>query len=264
MTVLARLASCAALVLLLAPSAVRAELLAEIRARGTLKVATAELSPWVVRDAAGELVGLEVDLARRLAADLGVGLDLVAVPFDALVDRLAAREVDVVAANLSITPARALRVAFSRPYDSSRIRPVVRTDRLPAEIEVDGLNADSVKLGVVAGTTAADVAAERFPLAETTEFPTQAELLTALLEGPLAGAVVSSPLPQRLAAEHPDRLRVLEGDPLRSTVEALAVPQGEPVFLTFLDNWLEALAAEGFIAASRRQWLGEESAESMP
>ena len=260
----ARLARSAALVLVLLPAAAQAELLADIRARGTLKVATAELAPWVVRDAGGQLVGLEVDLAERLAADLGVKLELQALPFDTLVDRLASGDVDVVAANLSITPARALRVAFTRPYGSSHIRAVVRLDRVGDEVEVDGLNVADIRLGVVTGSTASELAVERFPLAEITEYESQAALLAALVDGPLSGALASSPLPQRLVVEHQDRLRVVEGEPLRTTVEALAVPQGEPVFLTFLDNWLDALAAEGFIASSRRQWLGEEEPETDP
>ena len=52
----------------------------------------------------------------RLAGDIGVDLEVVTIPFESLVDRLAAREVDIVAANLSITPERALKVAFSEPY----------------------------------------------------------------------------------------------------------------------------------------------------
>ena len=59
----------------------------------------------------------------RLAGDIGVDLEVVTIPFESLVDRLAAREVDIVASNLSITPERALKVAFSEPYglgDSGR------------------------------------------------------------------------------------------------------------------------------------------------
>ena len=63
-------------------------------------------------------MGLAVEIVERLAADIGVQLQLVTIPFD----ELAAREVDMVASNLSITPARALKVAFSRPYSISEMR----------------------------------------------------------------------------------------------------------------------------------------------
>ena len=84
-----------------------------------------------------------LEIAERLAGDLGVQLEVVAMPFDTLIDRLAAREVDLVAANLSITPERALKVAFTTPYNSSEIRPVIRRDRFPDDVTRDALNAEA-------------------------------------------------------------------------------------------------------------------------
>ncbi len=75
----------------------------------------AEYFPWMTKGPDGKPVGLEVEIVERLVADIGVQLQLVTIPFD----ELAAREVDMVASNLSITPARALKVAFSQPYSIS-------------------------------------------------------------------------------------------------------------------------------------------------
>ena len=47
--------------------------------------------------------------------------------------------------------------------------------------------------------------------------------------------------------------------PLRTTVEAFAVPQGEQVLLTFLDNWIDAVSAEGFVDAARADWFQAEA-----
>ena len=247
------LALCA-LLALLAPSPAAAELLAEIRSRGVLKVGMAEYEPWMTRGADGKPVGLEVELAERLAGDLGVELEVVAMPFEALVDRLAVREVDLIASNLSITPERALKVAFSEPYSLSAIRVVIRTDRTDPELTEDDLNVAGTEIAVTAGTTSAQAAAERFPLAEITEYPTHADARAALLDGQAVALVGSTPYPELLAAAD-DRVAILHEEPLRTTVEALAVPQGEPVLLTFLNNWLDAVAAEGFVEAARSDWL---------
>ena len=247
------------LVLALSPIAARAELLAEIRSRGVLKVGMAEVPPWMAMGADGKPAGLEVDMAARLAGDLGVELQVVPIPFEALVDRLAAREIVLVASNLSITPERALKVAFSQPYAASEIHAVVRSDLVPEDIGEDELNAAEFAIAATAGTTAAQTAAELFPMAQITEYATHAEARQALLDGRVMALVASTPYPDLLTAED-ERLEILGEAPLRITVEALAVPQGEPVLLTFLDNWLDAVAAEGFLEATREDWLTPDAA----
>jgi ABC-type amino acid transport substrate-binding protein len=244
---------------ILPPMTARAELLAEIRSRGVLKVGMAEMPPWMAMGADGKPEGLEVDMAARLAGDLGVELQVVPIPFEALVDRLAAREVDVVASNLSITPERALMVAFSQPYAASEIRAVVRSDLLPEEVDEEGLNKPEVTIAATAGTTGAQTAVEVFPLAQITEYATHAEARQALLDGKAMALVGSTPYPDLLAAAD-ERLALLGEAPLRIAVEAVAVPQGEQVLLTFLDNWLDAISAEGFIEATRAAWLAPEAA----
>ena len=43
---------------------------------GTLRVGVTLFAPWAARGADGELVGFEVDVARQLAADMGVKAQL--------------------------------------------------------------------------------------------------------------------------------------------------------------------------------------------
>jgi polar amino acid transport system substrate-binding protein len=242
-----------AVVALLTPSYAMAELLAEIRSRGVLMVGMAEYAPWMTKGPDGKPTGLEVEIAERLAGDLGVELQVVTLPFAALVDRLAAREVDLVASNLSITPERALKVAFTEPYSLSAIRVVVRTDLTDPELTEDGLNVAGTLIAVTAGTTSAQTAVERFPLAEVTEYATHDEARAALLAGRAVALIGSTPYPELLAAAD-DRVALLSEQPLRTTVEAFAVPQGEEIFLTFLNNWIDAVSAEGFVEAARAGW----------
>ena len=46
--------------------------LQQIRTQGSVNVGVALSSPWVIRRSDGELVGFEVDVAKRLARDLQV------------------------------------------------------------------------------------------------------------------------------------------------------------------------------------------------
>ncbi|MFO1036427.1 MAG: transporter substrate-binding domain-containing protein [Geminicoccaceae bacterium] len=236
------------------PRQATAEMLADIRASGVLKAGMAEMPPWLHRNEKGDLVGLEVDMMQRLATDLGVKLQIVVLPFDGLVPKLAARGVDIIASDLSITPERALQVAFTQPYGTSEIEPVIRVDRFPDDVTTDALNKTGVKVGAALGTTPAAAAVQHFPLATFKDYPSVAAASKALVAGEIDALVASSPLPDLLVQSNPDALALLEEDPLQQTVEALAIPQGEPVFLTFLNNWIDAVNAEGFIESSRQQW----------
>lgn len=245
----------------IAPVQARAELLADIRSRGTLKVGMAENVPWMTIGPDGKPIGLEVELAERLAGDLGVQLEVVPTSFDSLIDRLAAREFDLVAANLSITPERSLKVAFTEPYNSSEIRPIVRRDKFTDDVTREALNTESVTIGAVAGTTNAATAADQFPLAQIAEFATHDEATQALVAGRIMALIGSTPFPELMVAADPDQLAIVGDEPLRTTVEAFAVPQGEQVFLTFLNNWIDAVTAEGFIAASEQVWFEPDDAQ---
>ncbi|HEX7238023.1 MAG TPA: transporter substrate-binding domain-containing protein, partial [Gammaproteobacteria bacterium] len=52
---------------------------------GTLRVGVTLFAPWAARGTDGELVGFEVDVARQLAADMGVKAQLLSYDVDRLV-----------------------------------------------------------------------------------------------------------------------------------------------------------------------------------
>lgn len=91
--------------------------LAEIRRRGTLRVGLdASFPPFETIDANGQIVGLDVDIAQAIAADVGVKVELVNIGFDGLYDALLARRVDLVISGLPYDPRWTQDVAYSSNY----------------------------------------------------------------------------------------------------------------------------------------------------
>ena len=74
--------------------------------------------PYAYEDPArpGHLVGFEVELAEALARALGVRAEFVQNDWSTLVPSLERGTFDVALNGLEVTPARAARVAFTRPY----------------------------------------------------------------------------------------------------------------------------------------------------
>jgi polar amino acid transport system substrate-binding protein len=90
--------------------------LADLRARGRIRIAYALERPYSFLRSDGQVDGESAALARLVVARLGIGdIDWVAVDFDQLIPALETGRCDVVAAGMFVTADRARRVAFSRP-----------------------------------------------------------------------------------------------------------------------------------------------------
>ncbi|MBW4615229.1 MAG: transporter substrate-binding domain-containing protein [Desmonostoc vinosum HA7617-LM4] len=102
------------------PNSASAAEMSEIQLRGHIKVAVKDnLRPLGFRDASGNLQGLEIDLAKRLAADLLGKAE--AVKFKPVLnrDRLSVvldKKVDFAIARVTATESRARLVSLSVPY----------------------------------------------------------------------------------------------------------------------------------------------------
>ena len=78
---------------------------------------TAWNPPYSYRDAkTGEIVGIDIDVARDAAAKLGRKLEVRAMPFDGMLGKVKSGEVDFAAAAITITEGRRKDVNFSQSY----------------------------------------------------------------------------------------------------------------------------------------------------
>src|SRR6187549_3488824 len=109
---MARIAAAIALAAVAFSGNAAARPLQEVLNTGTLRVGVTLFAPWAARGADGDLVGFEVDVARQLAADMGVKAQLLSYDVERLVPALESGEIDIIAAGLTITPERALHVNF--------------------------------------------------------------------------------------------------------------------------------------------------------
>lgn len=75
--------------------------------------------PIMYRDPSGKPVGFEVDLARTMCATLKVKCTFVDVEFPALIPALEAGKIDIIVAQMALTPARAIVVDFCKPFEAT-------------------------------------------------------------------------------------------------------------------------------------------------
>jgi len=165
--------------------------LAEIKRRGTLRVGLdASFPPFESFNAAGQIVGLDVDLAQAVAADLGVTLEPVNIGFDGLYDALLARRADLVISGLPYDARWTKDVAYTRNYFNAG-----QVLLIPAGSAAIKTRADlpGHTLAIEWGSQA-DMEARRLtkelPNLTLVRRPTAAEAVTALLNGQADAAIV--------------------------------------------------------------------------
>src|SRR5450830_952791 len=117
--------------LALAPLAVavaQADQLGDILAKKSLSCGVyADVPPFSAPDPqTRELVGMDVDLCKVLAKNMGVALELKPLSVEARIPEVKMGRVDVIFANLAYTKTRAEQIQFSDPYYIAKETLVVR------------------------------------------------------------------------------------------------------------------------------------------
>lgn len=227
----------------------------QILASHTLRVGTFLSAPYAMRDADGKLSGSEIDIAKRLASDMGVTADIKTLAWDQLIPALQHGDIDIIVAGFSVTPARALKVYFSNPYASSGIN-IATNIKLTADFNsIDNLNRPDIAIGVIGGSVSEEAAHEIFPKASIKVFRDEQSAEDALVKGLLHGFVRSEPVPHFLALRHPKVVDVPIAKPLITTREAFAVRRGDSDFVNFLNAWIVARDADMWLLSTHKYWF---------
>jgi polar amino acid transport system substrate-binding protein len=108
-------------------------------------------------DDAGKLAGIDIDIAREIASELGVSLEVENIPFNQLFVSLDSGKVDAVISAVTITLERQEKMLFSAPYLDAGMSIAVRRDNTQIN------SADDLKgkrIGVLKGTIGEDLMAK--------------------------------------------------------------------------------------------------------
>jgi len=121
----------------------------------------------------GAAVGIEADMARRLADELRRPLKFVEVPWDKQIDYLLRGETDIIMSGMSITRARRVRIDFTKPYFKNALMTLMRRSDASRYQSVESITQSRVDIGVQAGTTGDTFVRENCPNARRIALKTQ-------------------------------------------------------------------------------------------
>lgn len=223
--------------------------------RGSIRVGIAEFVPWAMRSKSGDLIGYEVDVAEKIAADMGVKAELISYDWDKIIGALENGEIDIISSGMAITPGRALRINFSRPVATSGIGIATNT-AMTDHIETLGeLNKPDIIITTVAETLAESVSKTLFNEASVNVFRDKAAAEKEVIEGRAHAYLATMPEIQYLTMKNSGKVDMPVAEPLLANSEGIAVRKGDQELLNFINSWVTARTTDKWIATTRDYWF---------
>jgi polar amino acid transport system substrate-binding protein len=227
-----------------------------IKKRGAIRVGMATFVPWAMRDKKGELIGFEIDVAKKLAEDMDVEIEYVPTAWDGIIPALLAGKFDVIIGGMTITPARNLTVNFSAPYAHSSLGVMASKKLSEGLVWPDDYNSSDVTFVCRRGATPCSYIQQQFPKATLRQFDDQGQTLQEVLNGNAHALLGSQPLPAFTIYDNPEAVFSPTDDKIDPGNEGFALRKGDPDALNFFNNWILINTSNGWLEARHQYWFG--------
>lgn len=258
MSTILRAAAAVCFGLAAASSGANAEVLDDIRDRGSVVCGVLNsLEPFGYLDAKSrDVVGYEIDLCRDMAEHLGVDAEVKVVSSQARMPELLQSRLDVLVALISYSPERAEQIDFSDTYVADTFQ-AITTEGSGLETLDDIADA---RVSVIKGSFLEPLVQTRFPGATVVSFDDASTAFTAMAQGRVDATV------QRTTQARALQLRLGDNDntimlepPITEQRSGFAIRKGNPEFLAELNDFLDEYEASGKATELFDRWLGADS-----
>jgi len=231
------------------------DLLDSVKQAGVLKIGLeGTYPPFDSRNAQGELVGFDVDVAKAVAARLGVKPEFIPTEWSGIIAALQAGKFDVIVNQVTITPQRQQALDFSQPYTYSAAQLIQRADDKREFKSLDEFKGDK-KLGVTLGTNY-DQMARAVPGINVQTYPGAPEKLR-----DLAAKRIDATIDDRLMLPYiikTSQLPLRPGAVLKGANQdmGIAFRKGNPKFEKAINDALTSLKQDGTLKKISEHWFG--------
>ena len=228
----------------------------QVMKRGVLRVGMDTFLPWAMKDKNGKYIGFEIDVATRLAEDMGVKVEFVPTKWAGIIPALLTGKFDVIIGGMGILPKRALKVNFSIPYDYSGMG-IVASKKLAGGFDtLEDFNSPEVEIACKLGTTAVTAAKKFMPEAKLRLFDDEAQAYQELRNGKVHAVVGSEPRPAFEALKYPESLFMPVKEAFRKEPIGFALRKGDVDTLAFFNSWITVVQHEGWLQERHHYWFG--------
>ena len=231
--------------------------------RGNMRVGMSTFVPWAMKDKTGQLIGFEIDVARLLAQDMGVKIELIPTKWAGIIPALLTGKFDVIIGGMSIRPDRNLKVNFTIPYDYAGQSIVANKKMAAGFSSIANFNRSDVIIAARLGSTAADAANKFMPQAQKKFFDDEAQVIQEVINGRAHAAVASAPLPAFQTIKYPDQLFLPVAGTFTKEPIGFALRKGDFDTLNYFNNWIRVVEAKGWLTERKHYWFETKDWENL-
>lgn len=253
---------CVALVTAMAMTSVSvmAGTLDEIQKRGKLRVGMEPgYMPFELTNQKGEIIGFDVDMAKRMAKAMGVELELVSTAWDGIIPALLTDKFDIIMSGMTLTQERNMSINFASPYIEIG-QSVIVSNKVAGEVKsYADLNDPKYTIASKLGTTGEQATKRMIPNAKYISFETEQEGVLEVVNGKIDAFIYDMPYNSVAVAQrgggkvtHIDQAFTFE--PL-----AWAVRKGDPDILNWLNNFMYQIRHDGTYDKIYKKWFQDDA-----
>ena len=229
-----------------------ADTLDEIKKAGKIRVAIdTAIPPFGMTDEKMQPTGSDVDLAKLLAKDLGVQLEIVTTTGPSRIPMLQTNKADIVVSTLSITPDRAKVIDFSIPYaDHPSVVAGLKTVQIKSLADLDGK-----KVAVVRGTTQDSDLTKQAKDAQLVRYEDDATMALAFASGQVDILATARSLLPAISKKNPARTAESRIT-MQTFYLAIGIRKDEPVLKEWVNGWVKTNLQNGKLGAIYKKYHG--------
>ncbi len=208
----------------------KTDTLSKIKANGKLVVGTAPGYPpfefTVNKSGKSQVVGADIDLAKKIADEIGVELEIKAMDFDALIMALQSSKVDMVITSMTPTEERKKSVDFSDVYFEGTNSIIVNSNFSKDISKEDDLK--NIVLGVQRGSVQEIYAKEVLKAPKIKSLTAIPDLIADMKNGNIDG-IIASTVVAKINANQYDGLKLIDVNLSQANKEeaAIAIKKGD-------------------------------------
>jgi len=211
----------------------------DILQRGKVIVGTGSGNPpWHFEDEAGNLQGMDIEMAKLLAKglfDKTDAVEFVREKSDARVPNIQGDKVDIVIQFMTVNAQRAQLVEFTIPYYREGVNTLLLKDSKYNGAKDLAAGGDAVNVSVLQNVFAEDLVHDAMPKAKVLQLDSQANAMLALDSGRVDASAVDDSTVRWMVAQDPNKYKAGDTGWWPQTYSA-AVKPGDQIWLNFVNT----------------------------
>lgn len=253
------LVACVAAMVFSASAAVSGTL-EEIMERGTLRVGMEPgYMPFELTNQKGEIIGFDVDMAKRMAKAMGVKLELVSTAWDGIIPALLTNKFDIIMSGMTLTQERNLKIEFADPYILIG-QSILVNKKFEGEISsYKDLNDAKYTVASKLGTTGEQATKRMIPGANYISYETEQEGVIEVVNGKVDAFIYDMPFNAIAASERGAGKIFHIDEPFTKEPLAWAVRPGDQHFINWLNNFLQQTKYDGVYDKIYHKWFQDDA-----